>query len=166
MSIRPIVSLLKYSSNEEGQKYFSITKHPARYSSTEVLPSVLVAHETKIMNAEAITVFRYKSKRVKNCSLVGLPYVKLCLHVLILWAYIVLCQLVFTYLSVKLVTQFRLDHQYFSSVHANICLSRCINTADGSVLHCVIIVRVNSIFGSAYATEGFTNYTRQQDFGT
>jgi len=110
------------------------------------------------MNAEAITIFRNITKRVKNCSLAGLPNVKLCLPVLILWAYIELCQLVFTYMSVKLVSQFRLAHQYLSSVHANSCLSRRINTADSSVLHCVIIVRVNSVFGCIYATEIFTNY--------
>jgi hypothetical protein len=108
--------LLKYSSNEERQKYFSIAKRPAVYSSAEVLPSVVVAHKTKIMNAEAITVFRNIAKRVKNFSLVGLPNLKLCLHALILWAYIELCQLVFTYLSVKLESQFRLAHQYLSSV--------------------------------------------------
>lgn len=104
------------------------------------------------MNAEAITVSRNITKRVKKCSLAGLPNVKLCLHVLIQWAYIELFQFVFTYLSVKLVSQFRLAHQYLSSVHANSCLSRIINTTDSSVLHCVIIVRVNSNFGSIYAT--------------
>jgi hypothetical protein len=152
--------LLKYSSNEEGQKYFCITKHPAGYSSAEVLPSVMVAHKTKIMNAGAITVFRNIAKRVKICFLAGLPNVKLRLNALILWAYtrIELFQLVFTYLSVTLVSQFRLAHQYLNSVHNNSCLSRCINTADSSVLHCVIIVRVNSIFGSIYATAVFTNY--------
>jgi len=65
------------------------------------------------MNAEAIMVFRNITKMVKICSLAGLPNVKLCLHVLILWAYIELCQLVFTYLYVKLVSSVYIGSSIF-----------------------------------------------------